>query len=227
MCHQTVRPTSSGQSQASGDDPPPQRDEEPDPAPAPEEEEEEGGDQNPGNDTTREEQSDNEATDPVEQQQQEEEEEREGSGLGEHEDKPADSHSEAAQGLRFSSSGDFVGFISPVSSGDVSSSHVQLGATPNALFEENCIDSPLPSTHDAADSELSGPRCDGTSKSRFDPSASNSTDISWDSQTRGKSCNQNCNDHPQNHKVNSTYSDRESEPSSDATFCYTSTDGGE
>uniref|UniRef100_A0A671X055 RING finger protein 145 n=1 Tax=Sparus aurata TaxID=8175 RepID=A0A671X055_SPAAU len=67
MCHQTVRPTPPGQSQASGDAPeaPAQRDAGPDPAA-------QEGDQNQNNDTSQETQSESEAVtpDPSEQQDQ-------------------------------------------------------------------------------------------------------------------------------------------------------------
>lgn len=149
MCHQTVRPTA-GPSQASGDAAATaaQRDTETDP-PAQE------GDQNPDNNMPEETQSETATPDPIEQQ-----EDMEGFGEGDCEtvnkDQPAEPHVEAAQGLRFSSSGDFVGFVSPVSScssGGISNSHVLLGKTsPNmheVLGEENNKGSPLPSTPNA------------------------------------------------------------------------------
>lgn len=123
MCHQTIRPTPPGQSQASGDTPaaPTQRD------PAARE-----GDQNQDNGTPEETQSEAATPDPTEQQ-----EETESFGDGdcrtEDKDQPAEPQGDAAQGLRFSSSGDFVGFVSPVSScssGGISNSHVLLSKTP-------------------------------------------------------------------------------------------------
>lgn len=126
MCHQTVRPTQvTGQSPAAQT----QRDAGPEPAPAAEHQE---GDQNQDNNgPAQETQSDAVTPDPTEQQ-----EETNGSEDGD-KDQPADA--DAVQGLRFSSSGDFVGFVSPVSScssGDISSSHVLLGkSSPNVHSE--------------------------------------------------------------------------------------------
>lgn len=142
MCHQTVRPTPPGQSQASGDAPaaPSQRDTGPDP-PAQE------GDQNQDNEVSQETRSEAVTPDPTEQQ-----EETESFGRGDcgTQDQPAEPHGEV-QGLRFSSSGDFVGFGSPessCSSGAIFSSHVLLGKTspPNMHNEgeEVVKDSPLP-----------------------------------------------------------------------------------
>lgn len=123
MCHQTVRPTPLGQNQASGDAPaaPPQGDVEPDP-PA------EEGVQNQAGGLNQETRSEAEAPDPTEQQEGMESFGQEDSGT---QDQPAETHEEV-QGLRFSSSGDFVGFASPVSScssGDSFSSHVLLDKT--------------------------------------------------------------------------------------------------
>ncbi|KAK9534256.1 hypothetical protein VZT92_009312 [Zoarces viviparus] len=119
MCHQTVRPTQvTGQSPTSGDAPAAQtqRDAGPEPAPAAEHQE---GDQNQDNNgPAQETQSDAVTPDPTERQ-----EETSGSEDGD-QDRPADR--DAVQGLRFSSSGDFVGFVSPVSSCS-SGSHVLLG----------------------------------------------------------------------------------------------------
>ncbi|KAM6917799.1 RING finger protein 145 [Lycodopsis pacificus] len=109
MCHQTVRPTQlTGQSPAAQT----QRDAGPAPAPAAEHQE---GDQNQDNGPAQEMQSGAATPDPTEQQDGDE-------------DQPA--AAAAVQGLRFSSAGDFVGFVSPVSrcsSGGVSGSHVVLG----------------------------------------------------------------------------------------------------
>ncbi|XP_075963494.1 RING finger protein 145 isoform X2 [Anarhichas minor] len=134
MCHQTVRPTQvTGQSPTSGDAPAAQtqRDAGPEPAPAAEHQE---GDQNQDNNgPAQETQSDAVTPDPTEQQ-----EETNGSEDGD-KDQPADADRDTVQGLRFSSSGDFVGFVSPVSScssGDISSSHVLLGkSSPNVHSE--------------------------------------------------------------------------------------------
>lgn len=145
MCHQTIRPTPPGQSQASGDTPaaPTQRD------PAAGE-----GDQNQDNGTPEETQSKAATPDPTEQQ-----EETESFGDGdcrtEDKDQPAEPQGDAAQGLRFSSSGDFVGFVSPVSScssGGISNSHVLLSKTPpnmNNQGEGSGRVSPLPLTPNA------------------------------------------------------------------------------
>ncbi|KAM7376323.1 hypothetical protein PAMP_006065 [Pampus punctatissimus] len=124
MCHQTVRPTPSGQSQASGDAPsaPPPQDAEPDPT-AQEQE------QNLDNSVSQETQSD--AVTAASPPQPEETENFEDRNCGTaDEDQSAESHRKAAQGLRFSSSGDFVGFVSPVSNcspASISSSHVLPG----------------------------------------------------------------------------------------------------
>ncbi|XP_068574119.1 RING finger protein 145 [Cebidichthys violaceus] len=138
MCHQKIRPTqATGQSPTSGDAPAAQtqRDAEPAPAPAPAPAaEHREGDQNQGDDgPSPETQSDAVTPDPTERQ-----EETNSFEEGD-KDQPADAGRDAVQGLRFSSSGDFVGFVSPVSScssGDISSSHVLLGKTsPNAHNE--------------------------------------------------------------------------------------------
>ncbi|KAI3367422.1 hypothetical protein L3Q82_026280, partial [Scortum barcoo] len=170
MCHQTIRPTPPAQSQASADDPaaPAQRDAGPDPAA-------QEGDQNQDNDTSQETQS--EAADPTEQQEATGGFEDGDCGT-EDKDQPAEPHSEAVQGLRFSSSGDFVGFVSPVSScssGDVSHSHVLLGKTssPNIHHqgEERSNDSPLLSTFNAVNENTKGGQSDsnGTELEAFSP----------------------------------------------------------
>ncbi|XP_044022767.1 RING finger protein 145 [Siniperca chuatsi] len=150
MCHQTVRPTPPGQSQASGDAPaaPTQRDTGPDPAA-------QEGDQNQDNGTSQETQSDAVTPDPTKQQEETESFEDGHCGT-EDKGQPAEPHREAVQGLRFSSSGDFVGFVSPVSScssGGISSSHVLLGKTspPNKhnQVEESDKNFPLPLTPNA------------------------------------------------------------------------------
>lgn len=150
MCHQTVRPTP--QSDASGDASA-ERDAGPDLT-------EQEGNQNQDNTSSQEtQQSDDVAPDPTEQEEEEETEERGSSqegacGAGGGDQTPELHREAAAQGLRFSSSGDFVGFVHPVvsscSTGGLSSSHVPLSKTspPNLSDpgEENCDDSPLPST---------------------------------------------------------------------------------
>lgn len=127
MCHQTVRPTPSGPSQASGDAPsaPPPRDAGPDPAA------QEEGEQNLDNSASQQTQSD--AVTPVPPELQDETENfMEGDCGAADKDQSAESHRKAVQGLRFSSSGDFVGFVSPVSScspAGISNSHVLPGET--------------------------------------------------------------------------------------------------
>ncbi|XP_074547537.1 RING finger protein 145 [Halichoeres trimaculatus] len=114
MCHQTVRPNPAGPSPAPRDAPAaqPQRDmEEPDPAAAAAAEEEDQN-QEPSTET----QKDAAAPDPA----KEEESCEDGDKV-----RPGGSEGEAVQGLRFSSSGDFVGFVRPAtrcSSAGVSSS---------------------------------------------------------------------------------------------------------
>ncbi|XP_059209972.1 RING finger protein 145 [Centropristis striata] len=144
MCHQTVRPTATGPSQASGDDPaaPTQRDAGPDPAAQQEQ------DLNQNSGTSQETQSEALTSDPSENQ--EETKSFEGDDCG-REDREAKPHGEAVQGLRFSSSGDFVGFVSPASScssGGNSSSQSSQSSPSNMHNEgvEHGKDSPLPST---------------------------------------------------------------------------------
>lgn len=107
MCHQSVRPTSLGQNRGSGDGPaaPHEREAEPDPVA-------QNGDQNLNNENAQDSQSD-----PVTPVSTEERKNTEHSGEGDcgtaDENSPMDHH---VQGLCFSSSGDFVGFVSPESS---------------------------------------------------------------------------------------------------------------
>ncbi len=152
MCHQTVRPSPPAQSQDSGGGPaaPTQTDAGPDPAA-----QEGDQNQNQDNDTSQETQSDALTPDPTEQQEVTESFEDEDCGT-EDKDQPAEPHGEAVQGLRFSSSGDFVGFVSPepsCSSGGLSSSHVLLldKTSPNMhnQGEQSGKDSPLPLTPNA------------------------------------------------------------------------------
>ncbi|XP_018521766.1 RING finger protein 145 [Lates calcarifer] len=235
MCHQTVRPTPTDQTEASGDAPA-ERDEGPDLTA-------QEGNQNPDDGASQETQSNDVSPDSTEQ-----EEEREGSEVGacgtEDKDQPAGPHMKAAQGLRFSSSGDFVGFVSPASSCSPLNKH--------NTGEDRNRDSPLPSTHndvnkntmkgqcdskgvgleDAATFCLRAPQnsngehdgCDETPESwnSSDSPQSNHADENQeavshgtslvDSQTLVKSCNENselldCIDNPQTHQGNSTYSD--------------------
>ncbi|XP_041827735.1 RING finger protein 145 isoform X2 [Melanotaenia boesemani] len=183
MCHQTVRPTPPDQSQASDEGPPgpPQREQNPDLAA-------QEGDENLDSSATEEMPSDDVTPDSSE-----EHEGSESFGKGTNEDQLAETRSEAAQGLRFSSSGDFVGFVIPVSSGGLNNSHVLLGkASPpdmHSQCEVNGTDSPLSSAPTAVDedaSELEGlentvsfhPGHDRTPKSwhSFDSPEPNSTD---------------------------------------------------
>nr|XP_019953470.1 PREDICTED: RING finger protein 145-like [Paralichthys olivaceus] len=147
MCHQTVRPTPPGQSEASGDAPA-GRDAGSDLAA-------QHGFQNPDTNAPQETHGDDANPDSVEQQ--EEREMSEGGACDkENTGQPVEQQREVAQGLRFSSNGDFVGFVNPLSSwssGEPSSSHVHQGKTspPNvhSPSEENVTDPPLPSTpHD-------------------------------------------------------------------------------
>ncbi|KAA8579237.1 hypothetical protein FQN60_007178 [Etheostoma spectabile] len=149
MCHQTVRPTLTGQSPASGDTPaaptPIQRDTGPNLAA-------QEGDQNPDNGTSQETPSDATTPDPTEEREETKSFEDGDCGC-ENKDKSTENNREAVQGLCFSSSGDFVGFVSPVSScssGGNFSSHVPLGKkSPLNMAnkgEESGKDSPLPSS---------------------------------------------------------------------------------
>ncbi len=151
MCHQNVRPTA-GQNQASGDAAAPatDRDTEPDP-PAQE------GEQNQDADTPEEPQGEAVTPDPSEQRGDT------GSFEDGDKDQPAEPHSEAAQGLRFSSSGDFVGFVSPASScssGGISNSQVLLGEISSNMHEvqgeESNTDSLLPSTRAVNENAVEG-----------------------------------------------------------------------
>uniref|UniRef100_UPI003AAD48FE RING finger protein 145 n=1 Tax=Centroberyx gerrardi TaxID=166262 RepID=UPI003AAD48FE len=129
MCHQAVRPTTPGPSQGSGDAQaaPPQRDMGPDLAA-----QERERDQTAGNNAAQEAPSDPVTPSPAERQERTESS-GDGACGGADDDSPGDPRKKAVQGLRFSSSGDFVGFVSPVSScspGGISSSHASLGETP-------------------------------------------------------------------------------------------------
>ncbi|XP_069016830.1 RING finger protein 145 [Embiotoca jacksoni] len=169
MCHQTVRPTAVGHSQAAGDGPaaPPRTDTGPDPAAEEGAQNlENGGVQGTqGGDVAPELQEEEEEEGDLEDEEEDEaekegdlEEERVGEG-------GSKDQSEAVKGLRFSSSGDFVGFVSPVSPAGLSSSHVP------DRGEQSGKDSPPPSS--PSDSESAGledgvtlhPCCDGTHKS--------------------------------------------------------------
>ncbi|KAM9842264.1 RING finger protein 145 [Aulostomus maculatus] len=108
MCHQTVRPTPPSQNQAAGEDPaaPPQRDAGPEPAVREEEEAPNQDDR-----VVQEVQSDAPLARPPE--------ETPDTGGGDKTDdkkQSAESQERSVQGLRFSSRGDFVGFVGPVSS---------------------------------------------------------------------------------------------------------------
>ncbi|XP_068607906.1 RING finger protein 145 [Brachionichthys hirsutus] len=230
MCHQTVRPTPSDQSHASGDAPvgPNQADTGPDLL-----------DQEDQTSATSPEQ---EAPDPFGPHK-----DTEDCGGGDHgtEDK-----NEPVEGLLFSSSGDFVGFASPAStftSGSVSGSHSPLGQTSSTLLDDKSVeDSPLPSTSNAttentpngqrdsngAKSEVSvcptvskhsddeHDRCDGTLKSSNGLHTNRSTSQTAEScvircaksQTSVKSCSENselsdCCDDPQTLNDNGSLSD--------------------
>ncbi|XP_034531526.1 RING finger protein 145 [Notolabrus celidotus] len=98
MCHQTVRPTSPGPASEDAPAAQTQREAEPEPA-APEQ------DQNL--DPSTETQGDAVTPDPAKE---------EGDCTTGDKDQPGEPQGEAVQGLRFSSSGDFVGFVSPATS---------------------------------------------------------------------------------------------------------------
>lgn len=148
MCHQTVRPSLPDQNQASGDGPavPPQRDTGPEPAA-------QEGDLNTDTDTPQETQSDDKTLGSTEQQLEERESFVDGDCGTEDKDQPA-------PGLRFSSSGDFVGFVSPVtscSSGGLSSSQDLPGITLSNMHnqgKENGRHSLLPSTHHSVNERM-------------------------------------------------------------------------
>ncbi|KAK2826699.1 hypothetical protein Q5P01_020913 [Channa striata] len=138
LCHQTVRPSQPDQSQASGDllAAPPQSETGPEPAV-------QEGDINVDSGTPQEGQSDD-ATPGLTEQQQEEEEATESIGDG---DCGAGDKELLAHSLCLSPSGDFVGFVSPVSncaSGNLSSPPDLLCKSPSNIHsqgEENGKDS--------------------------------------------------------------------------------------
>ncbi|KAM6968669.1 RING finger protein 145 [Tautogolabrus adspersus] len=164
MCHQTVRHNPSAPSPTSGDSPAAstQRDTEPDPAA-------QEGEQNQENCTdTR---SEDVTPDPIETEEEEEEEQKsfeDGDCDTEGKDKQGEPHIEAVQGLRFSSSGDFVGFVGPASGcapEGVNSSDVLLGKTspPNMHKrgeERSGTDSPTPLTPNAVNESTAKPQPD-------------------------------------------------------------------
>uniref|UniRef100_A0AAQ4QZR8 RING finger protein 145 n=1 Tax=Gasterosteus aculeatus aculeatus TaxID=481459 RepID=A0AAQ4QZR8_GASAC len=132
MCHQTVRCTATGPGPASGDAPAAQTQR----GAGTHQEADEDGGNGPSQETP----------DPA--QQREETMSFDGGDLRrEDQDQPADTLSKAGRGLRFSSSGDFVGLVGPASScssGDISSSRVPLGeASGNMSSEGGGQDSPL------------------------------------------------------------------------------------
>lgn len=138
MCHQTVRPSLLDQSQASGDAPgaPPQRDRDAELVL-------QEGDLNLNTGTPQEAQS-NDST-PEEQRERESFEDC---------DCGTEDKNQPPHGLCFSSSGDFVGFVSPASSsssGDLPSSHDSMVKTASNMHkecDENGKDPPLPWTPD-------------------------------------------------------------------------------
>ncbi|XP_023286132.1 RING finger protein 145-like [Seriola lalandi dorsalis] len=160
MCHQTVRPAPQGHSEASGDAPA-ERYAGPDPAA-------QEGNQIQDNGAHQETQIDDVTPDPSEQEKERESSEDGACGTDDG-DQPDELHTKAAQGLGFSSSGDFVGFVHPASScssGAISSSPVLLGKTSPNMHnpgEESGNDSLPPSTpnnvntmKDQSDSEGAG-----------------------------------------------------------------------
>lgn len=154
MCHQTVQSSLPGQNQTSDDAPaaPPPRGTGPEVAA-------QEGDVNLDTGKPQELQSNDITTGRTEQQ-----EEKESFGDGdcgtEDKDQPAEPDTKAPQALHFSSSGDFVGFVSPVSncsSGGLSSPSVLLSKAPANMYtqgEENGRDSDLPLTPDAVNESM-------------------------------------------------------------------------
>lgn len=164
MCHQTVRPTGPVQGEAAGEaagdaagDAPAERDSGPE------------GIRTPDDGAPQETQSDDVTPDRIEERQQREEEARgtsEGGACGtEDKDEPAEPR--AAQGLRFSSSGDLIGFVNPpssCSSGGLRCSHVRRSQTsPPHVHnpgEAGDKDSPLPATPDDLSENRVEEQCD-------------------------------------------------------------------
>ncbi|TKS87169.1 RING finger protein 145 [Collichthys lucidus] len=228
MCHQTVRPTPPGPSQASGGDAPAAPTQRPEPPPQEADQSQDDGGSSP--------ETQSEAPDPAEQQQQQQEEETErfvDGGRGtEDKDQTAEPGGEPAHGLRFSSNGDFVGFVSPVSgcsSGGVSSSHVLRPNVHNHSTDSLLLSAPdgantVDGRSDSSGAEfkvtccprlpLNGDSCDGTPESRNSSAHSSveASGMSLDSQTSVRSCKENselldCIDDPHTHTGNSVYSD--------------------
>ncbi|XP_060939107.1 RING finger protein 145 [Limanda limanda] len=146
MCHQSVRPTPPGHGEASGEAAA-ERDVGPDPAARHEF-------NNPDINVPQETHSDDATPDSAEQQEQRERSEG-GACDTQDKDQPVELQREAAQGLRFSSNGDFVGFVNPSCSWspvEPCSSHVHQEETSPPDMpgpgEENVTDSPLPSSPD-------------------------------------------------------------------------------
>lgn len=140
MCHQTVRPNPSGPSPASGGAAaaPSPNNMEQNPAAAAEEEEEQGQENSA--------ETQSEAVTP-DQNREEEKEQRFEAGDGEREEKE-EPQREAVQGLRFSSSGDFVGFVGPATSCSESSQ----------AEERTGADSPTQTTLNAAEPQSDSDR---------------------------------------------------------------------
>lgn len=180
MCHQTVRPTLPGQNHMPGDylpPPPPWREAAGDPAAG------EGahdpdncGNQEIPTDVVKPELSKEQKEEAVEEEDKEDRLQR-----GDGSDQPAETHSDDVRCLCFSSSGDFVGFVSPVAPGDLSSSSLQTD-TLNQLSrcEETNRHSPLPSSFKSVkDSALKDQTHPESAESGSPQSSSHKMPNSW------------------------------------------------
>ncbi|XP_034000403.1 RING finger protein 145 [Trematomus bernacchii] len=224
MCHQKVRPSPRERNTASGDaaeEEATPRDTGPDPSAQQEE------DLNQDNGSLPEMQSDAVTPDPAEQQEEIKSVE-DGDCAREDNDKQDETQREAVQGLRFSSSGDFVGFVSPCSSGGDAESHNTSLSNMHNEGEESGIDSPLPSTLERQSASYGAERedsssafspenrdlnkhndCERTTRSCSLESNKNLEACGVNSQTSVKSSNKkseflDCVEDPENHKASSS-----------------------
>lgn len=224
MCHQKVRPSPRERHTASGDaaeEEATPRDTGPDPSAQQEE------DLNQDDGSLPEMQSDAVTPDPAEQQEEIKSFE-DGDCAREGKDKRDETQGEAVQGLRFSSSGDFVGFVSPCSSGGDAESHNTSLSNMHNEGEESGIDSPPPSTLERQSASYGAERedrssafspenrdlnkhndCERTTRSCSLESNRNLEAFGVNSQTSVKSSNKNsefldCVEDPENHNGSSS-----------------------
>lgn len=221
MCHQTVRPNPSGPSPASGEAPaaPNQGDVQPEPT-APE------GEENQENST----ETKSEEVTPDQNEEEAVERCEHGDCETGNRDERGESQREAVQGLRFSSSGDFVGFVGPatgssttsISSSEISNMNIRTETdSPTHLTPISLNESTAEAQSDSSGAEVEVSSClrvpqNGESKHEGcdePPESGNSLQsISeascmslGESQMSVKSCKENSELHdPQSHKVSSS-----------------------